>query len=461
MVRRRKMILENLTGWNEVGAHCFSIKMGGVHVVLDSGIHPKREGLASLPDFDRLGRGSVDAIFVSHAHLDHLGAVPVLNEREPQAVTYMTPATLAVGEAMLHNAVNVMSSKRLEDGIVEYPLFGHKELDSYVEQWETHNLGETFSVADSRTLKATFYSAGHILGAAGTLLEADGHRLLYTGDVNFEQQTMIPAADLPIKKINTLIMECTRGAVPRRPDYTRGGEERRFAQYIQETLDRGGIVLVPVFALGKTQEVLAMIHGFKEKNWVTANAPVYIGGLSTKVTQIVDRFADATPRTMPGFRLSEEVEYIVAGGKKRNRGEFKCQPGGIYVLSSGMMMEKTLSNKVANQVLPNPINSVLFVGYCDPDSPAGALRLASHGDKVFMSKHAPAIPFRCTLESFDFSGHASRDQLVAYAKSVSPERLFLVHGDQDALDWMLETCTQELPNTEVFIADHNYRYEFE
>ena len=457
------MILENLTGWNEVGAHCFSLKMGDKHVVLDAGIHPKREGFASLPEFDRLESGSVDAIFVTHSHLDHLGAVPVLNEKQPQAKTYMTLPTLAIGEAMLHNAVNVMSSKRIEEGIVEYPLFEHKDLDTLVAEWETHDLKESFSVANSSELKATFYSAGHIVGAAGVLLEADGHRFLYTGDVNFEAQSLIPGADLPTENIHTLLMECTRGAHARRADYTREGEEFRFAQQIQKTLDRGGCVLIPVFALGKTQEVLNMIHQFKAKDWVTANAPVYIGGLSTKVTQIVDRFADTTPRNEPGFRLGEEVDFSVAGGgrKKKSRGDFKCQPGGIYVLSSGMMMDKTLSNKVADQVLPHEANSVLFVGYCDPDSPAGAFLQAQKGDKVFMHKNARSIPFRCERETYDFSGHACREQLLAFAKKVKPERLFLVHGDQDALDWMQEACQKALPDTEVIIAEHNYAYEFE
>lgn len=454
------MYVENLTGCNEIGSHCFHVMMGNTHIVLDSGVHPKREGLASLPEFDRLPAGEAEALLVTHAHLDHMGAVPVLIEKQPGITTYTTPATLAIGEAMLHNSVNVMSSKRIEEGIVEYPLFGHHDLDRMLDTWQTQDFGRTFPLGRARKVKASFHPAGHILGAAGVLLEANGHRLLYTGDVNFEDQTTIPAAALPTKNINTLLMECTRGAVGRPEGYTRSSEEYRFAQSIQNTLDRGGIVLVPVFALGKTQEVLTMIHQFKRKGWVANSAPVYIGGLSTKVTRIFDKFANSTPRMKPGFRIMEEVDVTVAG-KKSSKGLFRCQPGGIYVLSSGMMTEKTLSNRIAEQILPHPANSLLMVGYADPDSPAGAIKKAVRGEKIKMHNHCSGIPFNCQLETFDFSGHASRDQLLEFARKVNPERLFLVHGDQKALIWMKEACEKILPDTEIFIAEPNMRYEWE
>lgn len=452
------MYFENLTGYNEIGSHCFYVEMGGTKVILDAGIHPKKEGLESLPNFDQLEPGSVEAILVSHAHLDHMGAVPVLMDKQPGATVYMTPATLSIGEAMLHNSVNVMSSKRTEEGITDYPLFTHEELDRVLETWRTYDFGNTFSIGYDKGLKATFYSAGHILGAAGILLEAEGRRLLYTGDVNLEDQTTIPAADLPTEDIDILLLECTRGAVPRNPEYTRSQEEFRFATAIQETLDRGGIVLIPVFALGKTQEVLTMIHHFKQKDWVTRNAPVLIGGLSTKVTRIFDKFAHSTPRIELGFRILDEVDVTFAGKKARS-GALKCQPGTIYVLSSGMMSEKTLSNRIAEQILPHPANSLLFVGYTDPETPAGIIKAASKGDKIKMHAHCSGIPLNCQIEVFDFSGHAPREHLIEFAKKVNPKKLFLVHGDQDALDWMKDTCEELLPNTQVEIANHGVKYK--
>lgn len=451
------MYFENLTGYNEIGSHCFSLKMGSTRIVLDAGVHPKREGFASLPNFEKLTKGSVDAICISHAHLDHLGALPVLMEKQPDAEVFMTHATLAIGDAMMHNSVNVMSSKRVEEGIVEYPLFNHGELEDCVERWIGCHFGQTFTVGSKNDVDITFYSAGHILGAAGILVEYQGHRLLYTGDVNFEDQTLTPAADLPTENIDTLLLECTRGSVPRREGYTRESEEARFAQAVQDSLDRGGIVLVPVFALGKTQEILTMIHRQKQKGVISRSAPVYIGGLSTKVTRIFDKFADSTPRLYPNFRIMDEVDVTVAG-KRSQKKALTCHAGGIYVLSSGMMTEKTLSNRIATQILPHPANTILFVGYADPDSPAGAIKIAKQGEVITLDKKVK-VPLKCRIEEFDFSGHADREQLVNFAKKVSPKNLFLVHGDQDALDWMYETCKKALPHSHVQIANHDETYK--
>lgn len=112
----------NISGAGEIGANCYLLEMDGTRIVLDSGMHPKKEGKAAMPDFDSLEPNSVEAVFLSHSHLDHLGTLPVLQEKQPAAEVFMTPAAAALSEVMLHNSVNVMSAKRLDLGIVEYPF---------------------------------------------------------------------------------------------------------------------------------------------------------------------------------------------------------------------------------------------------------------------------------------------------------------------------------------------------
>ncbi|HUF60683.1 MAG TPA: MBL fold metallo-hydrolase, partial [Verrucomicrobiales bacterium] len=119
----------SLTRDRGIGANSYLLDLDGACVILDAGMHPREEGSASLPEFSRVGERQLDAIFVSHTHLDHIGSLPLAMGRFPHAPVYMTEATAELGAAMLHNSVNVMSAKREELGILDYPYFTHRELD--------------------------------------------------------------------------------------------------------------------------------------------------------------------------------------------------------------------------------------------------------------------------------------------------------------------------------------------
>ncbi|MBK1829387.1 MBL fold metallo-hydrolase [Verrucomicrobiaceae bacterium R5-34] len=432
---------------NEIGANSYLIEMDGQRIVLDSGMHPKEEGLDSLPAHHELPADSIDSIFVSHSHLDHSGSLPVLMRDQPGADVFMTPATAKLIDALLHNSVNVMESKRTELGITDYPFYTHRELDDHEKRWRTFNYERPFQIGDN--VRASFHDAGHILGSSGIMLETPEKRVFYTGDVQFEDQTLIPGADLPEEDIDTLIIETTRGASPRCESYSREVEEQKFAESINDCLKRGGSVLVPVFAMGKTQEVLTMINRFKQEGLIP-DAPVYIGGLSTKMTIIFDEFADSTPRNQPGFRILKDME-VKTGGRRRKRAPIVYQPGGIYALSSGMMTEKTVSNNFARGFISNPKNSLLFVGYADPDSPAGHIRAGKQGDLIDLDPAQDPIQFNCPMEVFDFSGHATRDDLLSYILRVKPKKTILVHGDLPATEWFAQQLKEKLPECETII----------
>ncbi|HWN65108.1 MAG TPA: MBL fold metallo-hydrolase RNA specificity domain-containing protein, partial [Candidatus Binatus sp.] len=125
--------------------------------------------------------------------------------------------------------------------------------------------------------------------------------------------------------------------------------------------------------------------------------------------------------------------------------------GRIYALSSGMMTPKTLSNIFARRLVQNPQHSVFFVGYADPESPAGLLRDAPPDEEVTLDPDEPAQRVRCNIEQFQFSAHATREALVDYAKKLSPTKIVLVHGDPRAVEWMRATLIVDLPKTEVIV----------
>lgn len=449
------MELVNLTRRVEIGANSYLLRTGGRTVVLDSGMHPKEEGLAAIPDFSLVPEGKVDAIFLTHAHQDHLGSLPWLTRREQQARVFMTEPTKKVADVMLHNSVNVMTRQREEHNIENYPLFTHRGVEFSAQKWQACNIRRRYTLdgeraADGETETFEFYNSGHILGAAGVLIRSEGKSLFYTGDVNFENQTLIRGADFPENGVDTLVMETTRGDSPTPAGYTRAREEERLAQGIREAFDRGGSVTIPVFALGKTQELLAMLWRMRLRG-LLAPVPVYIGGLSTKLSTLYDNFSHDSQRLHPELQLLQELApYVLSGNEVHTiPPKKKC----IFALSSGMMTENTLSNLFGRRILADPQQSLFFVGYSDPESPAGRIRAAKTGDTIVLDPKQPPIKLLCHIEEYNFSAHSSRETLLNYAISLRPKKILLVHGERSAVEWFQFQLYRELPNTEVIIPE--------
>src|SRR5216110_1698597 len=422
-------------------------------------MHPKNAGEEALPNFKPIADRRIDAILISHAHQDHIGTLPVLMRRLPNARIFMTETTAEIGKTLLHNSVNVMTRQRQEIGEMSYPFFTHRETDRASERWRWCPVDQRMSIFGERAhnretdaLTFEFFDAGHVLGSTGVLLRGEGRTIFYTGDVNFDDQTLMQAAIFPEEKIDILIMECTRGDHATPVGWTRAGEERRLAEAIDRPFTRGGCALIPVFALGKTQEVLAMLHKFRRQPRTLSGLqefPIYIGGLSSKMTDIYDRRAHLSRRQLPRLQLMKETAPFVLNGQTIH--DAPARAGRIYALSSGMMTPKTLSNIFARQLVENPQHSIFFVGYADPLSPAGVLRNAQAGDLVTLDPEEPPQRVACHIEQFQFSAHASRESIVAYAKKLAPKKIVLVHGDIPAVEWTRAQLATALPDSEVIV----------
>jgi Cft2 family RNA processing exonuclease len=445
----------NLTRRTEIGANCYYLGANGRGLVLDCGMHPRDEGEVALPNLAALEGRPVDAILVSHAHLDHIGSLPVLMRQQPQTPIFMSSPTAQIGEALLHNSVNVMTRQRSELGLSVYPLYTHRETQRASDRWRSCPVRQPFTLDGERSgqspndeLDFEFWHAGHVLGAVGILLRAEGRTVFYTGDVRFEDQTLTKGAVFPEEQIDILIIETTRGEKPLAENFTRACEEQRLAVAIDRTFARGGCVLIPVFALGKTQEILTMLWQFKCTKLID-DVPIYIGGLSAKMTEIYDRRAADTPRVVPRLQLVPAVAPFVLDRKSVQSAGVR--PRRIYALSSGMMREHTLSNIFARRLLEKPEHSIFFVGYADPESPAGILRRSLPNELVALDNESPPRRRNCEIDCFDFSAHAPRENLVAYIKKIAPRKVVLIHGNLAAVEWIRATVAAALPETEVII----------
>ncbi len=443
------MIFRSLTRRREIGANSYLLQNKNHRMVLDAGMHPGERGFDALPNFSLVPHDSLDAVLITHAHHDHIGSLPVLQQRQPSAPVYMTEATGELSSAMLHNSVNVMTRQREEQGVMEYPLFTHTELDQIRAKWNYHPTRKPFAMGRTN-VECTLFDAGHIMGSAGALLRENGKTLFYTGDVNFEAQTIVREADFPREKIDALIVETTRGDHARPEGFSRRDEKERLAALIRETYERGGSVLIPVFALGKSQELLVTLHELRQLNLIP-DMPVIIGGLTTKITLLYDQYASRVRRSYEGFRIMEDMGSLVA--PRKGRREINLAARTIYALSSGMMTEGTISNEFARRFVTQPNNTVAFVGYTDPKTPGWRMRNAKAGDVICLDEKKPPVEVRCQIESFDFSAHAARETIVDYVRAVQPAKVLLVHGDAPAMDWFAGKFSEALPNSEIILPE--------
>ncbi len=443
----------------EIGANSYYLEIGRHQLVLDCGMHPKNTGEDALPYLKAIADRKIEAILISHAHQDHIGTLPVAMRRFPGVRVFMTEATAEIGNVLLHNSVNVMTRQREEIGEMSYPLFTHRETDRASERWQWCPLRQRISIAGERApqrerdaLTFEFFEAGHVLGSAGILLRTERQTVFYTGDVNFDDQTIMQAAVFSEENIDVLIMECTRGDHAKPVGWTRAGEERRLAEALGHAFERGAGVLIPVFALGKTQEILAMLYKFRrESRKLSGEFPIYIGGLSSKMTDIYDRRAHTTRRQLPRLQLMREAAPFILNDETVRDAPLRGRR--VYVLSSGMMIPKTLSHVFARRLVENPQHSIFFVGYANPESPAGLLRDAGTGGEVALDPDKPPQRIRCNIEQFQFSAHATRESLIEYAKKISPRKIVLVHGDPPAVEWMRAQLDADLPDTDVIVPE--------
>lgn len=448
------MRFTNLTRAEEIGANCYLLEADGSRILLDAGMHPREVGPAATPDLSLLSGMGFDAMVLTHAHQDHVGCLPLAMRQAPGKPVFMTEATAALSDVMLHNSVNVMMRQREETGIPDYPMFSHREVERLSDEWQVVPLGTPFDLSGERAgsgggLTCELVDSGHILGAAGVLVRAEGRKIFYTGDVNFEDQTLMRGAKFPEEGIDVLIMETTRGDSPMPEGFTRKAEAERFVGVLQAALDSGGPVLIPVFALGKTQELLALLYEAKKSGTLRGGFGLYVGGLSAKVTSVTDRLRGRAPRRHGDLKLAECLPMEVVGGK--DIAKLPILPRTVYAVSSGMMSENTLSNVLAPRILENPQAHCMFVGYSDPQSPAGRLRAAKEGEEVMLDPRSRPVRRRCKLEEFTLSAHATRDSLLDYVRRVQPKKLLLVHGDPPAVAWFAREVPKVCLRTEVII----------
>src|SRR5882762_2446576 len=448
------MKIVNLNPDTDIGASAWLVDLDGNRLLMDAGTHPKREGRASLPLYGLVAQEEVDAIAITHCHHDHVGSLPVAVRNFPRAHVFLSELSYFLVERVLHNSVNVMTRQRDEMGIKEYPLYSHVEVDEiaalfqgakYNREIEWAAWHKTRAGFSSPTLE--FYDAGHALGSAGIMVRGQkGESLFYTGDVCFQDQTILKGARFEDVKADVLVMETTRGNREILPTFSREGEIERLSVAIDDVIKRNGCVLIPTFALGRTQEILALL-ALLMKSGRLRKQPIYIGGLGRIFTEIYDLQAHRAHRQHPNLRLTEELNLVVM--EKGQAEKMKLSGGRIFVITAGMMSENTAAHDLAVRMIGDERQAIFFVGYADPATPGGRLKAAKPGETFVFSPSAGQLTRRCEIQDFDLTAHANREDLLDFVGQVSPRAILLGHGDDDSRAWFEDQIRSRHPKIKI------------
>lgn len=428
------MRLTFLGGADEVGASSTWIEMGGKRILVDAGIRisPRsNRGIQNdqLPDLAPISEaGGPDYILVTHAHTDHTGALPLIVEQYPHVPVFGTRPTLALTRILQADAQRIMQSRHEQEG--ELPMFDEIAVQRLMDTFQTVEFNQPVRLSDG--LQVTYHPAGHIAGAAMLVLEGEDGILVMSGDVSMNDQRAVVGAKPPRLKADALVLESTYGG---RLHANRIAEERRLIEMLKAITERGGIALIPAFALGRAQEVIQIILAYRDQ----IDAPVYVDGMVRAVCRGYAGFADLLPEATT--RAAGDKHLFFRGNIKpvesaAMREEIARSNSPAIIVASSGMLTGGASVAYAKHLAGDERNAILLTGYQDEEAPGKFLqrimRDQQSGEIPTLRLDGKAIPVRCTIDTYSLSAHADEAELVSMAEALDAKEIMLVHGDPSA-----------------------------
>lgn len=405
---------------------------------MDAGIRvsPKaREGLSGelLPDLSPLSGNSLDAVLITHAHADHIGAVPLVLGAKPHTPVYATPATIALTEVMLTDALRLMGSRLEAEG--ELPSYDEKQFEALKQAMQPVNFRQPFFIGGK--VRVQYFQAGHIPGAASVFLESGDGSLLISGDLSFSPMRATPQAEVPSIHPQVLILETTYGG---KLHANRRAEEMRLIASVKRVTDAGGRVLIPAFALGRAQEV-ALILDAAVANKQLPEIPIYLDGMTRSIAQVFGRFPDYLSPELKKFIeenstlwRSESVHFVTS---REERETMAATPQPSVIIASSGMLTGGASPVYARYIVKESNSAIFITGYQDEESPGKRLQNLAEKKGGHLLLEGKKYEVRCEVGTYSLSAHADENELTQYAAQLDPEWVWLVHGDTEARERML------------------------
>lgn len=427
-----------LGGANEVGASSALLKVAGYHILIDCGLRVNRQGEEALPELSRLEDvKKLDLVLVTHAHMDHSGALPLLGTMFPETPILMTVPTRTLIEILLQDTLKIMRLQ-CEEQDAPLPLFDEEEVERLFSLVQTVEMEQWFSPLPD--VEVYFWPVGHIVGACALFLKTPEGTILFSGDLCVANQRTVAGSRNPGLKPDYLMLEATYG------DGThpkRSAEERTLAEDVEEVIRRGGKALVPSFALGRAQEVMLALRDMQRSGALGTKFPIYVDGL---VRTMCDAYTDLLPYLAPQLQnyVANSNLPIFWDDTLRRADPFTRESLGgepCCIISSSGMLSGGPAVYYAKRLLPDPKNAIFFTGYTDEESPGRRLQNLKTGDTLELDQEIVTV--RCEVKKNNLSAHADQGQLCQVVSWFQPKAIVLVHGRPAAVQALRQKLVEK------------------
>lgn len=416
----------------DVGRSCILVTIGGKNIMLDCGMHMGFNDERRFPDFTYITRTGtltehLDCVIISHFHLDHCGALPYMSEMVGfNGPIFMTHPTKAICPILLEDYRKITVERRGETN-----FFTSDMIKSCMKKVIAVNLHQTVHVDSDLEIKA--YYAGHVLGAAMFHIKSGQQSLVYTGDYNMTPDRHLGAAWIDKCRPDLLITESTYATTIRDSKRCR---ERDFLKKVHSCVEKGGKVLIPVFALGRAQELCILLETYWER--MNLKAPIYFSlGLTEKANHYYKLFITWT---------SQKIKKTFV---QRNMFEFKHikpfdrsyidNPGPMVVFATPGMLHAGLSLQIFRKWAPNENNMLIMPGYCV----AGTIGHKVLGGIKRLEFDKQVLEVKLQVRYMSFSAHADAKGIMQLVSQCEPCNVMLVHGEAAKMDFLKQKIQQE------------------
>lgn len=422
-----------LGGAQEVGRSSWLLKTRESSVLIDCGINPgSQRPFEAFPRFDspEFQIDNLDAVIISHAHLDHCGLAPFLYKYGYDGPVYCSAPTSNLMTMLQLDYLDVASKQ----GVT--PHYDQKDVRECVLHTIPLRYGVVTDIAPD--IRLTLHNAGHILGSAMAHLHVgEGlHNLVYTGDYKFARTMLLEAATTEFPRVETVITESTYGG----PDDmmpSRVEAEERLARVINETLEKRGKVLIPVPAVGRAQEIMLIIDGYMRRG-LMKEAPVFIEGMISEATAIHTAYPEYLGREVRHSILHEEANpfqsdyFTIVEHPSVRQNIIEGEP--CIVLATSGMLEGGPVIEYFKSWAEDEKNTIIFVSY-QIEGTMGKRVQKGVNEVAMMDNDGKmgVVQVKLRAESIEgFSGHSDRRQLINYLTHLTPkpERIFVCHGEK-------------------------------